>query len=84
MISYKTNHPCGPHDVEIWIHFLLDFNKNKLRRECSKRHGVLEKWKIMRGHGNVLGSKSIGFGLGGQEHVLDNGNSTFIKAYFST
>ena len=48
MISYKTNHPCGPHDVEIWIQFLLDFNKNKLRRECSKRHGVLEKSETIR------------------------------------
>ena len=39
MISYKTNHPCGPHDVEIWIHFYWILIKNKLRRECSKRNG---------------------------------------------
>ena len=43
MISYKTIHPCGPHDVEMWISFLLDPKRYNSKRECSKRFQILEK-----------------------------------------
>ena len=46
--DYKTIHPCGPHDVEMWISFLLDPNiilkENVLRDFKFKRRILSEKF----------------------------------------
>ena len=43
--DYKTIHPCGPHDVEMWISFLLDPN------EIILKENVLRDFKFKRNSG---------------------------------
>ena len=52
--DYKTIHPCGPHDVEMWISFLLDPNEiilkeNVLRDFKFKRRINLEEFRVFSG-----------------------------------